>query len=232
MNRFLRAAAAALIVLMTSAPAGAAAQTGDPIAQSAETAITLSRKLTGTLPANSSGSFAFYKFFYPGDGKTVSINAHFRPDDPLVLQHAGLKIYDIRGKLLVNGGRQPKHYPNMSGDVQNANLQEAGIYVIQLENYHPDVKFDFEIGASTCRRSRTRPRRRPGRRHRPPVYPRQPRPRRLRSPACRRQCRPPRQPSASPRQRRPSRCHRPQRRRGRQTTPRPIGHSNSSRSRS
>src|SRR5262245_15457567 len=122
-----------------------AALAADPVATSPDQAISLSRKLTGHLDAGTGGHFAYYKFFYPADGSTATINAHFTPDDPVVLQNAGMKIYDPSGKALVNGGRQPKTYPNVSGNVIIDDKNRAGTFIVQLYNYDPNAAFDFEI---------------------------------------------------------------------------------------
>src|SRR5262245_48556310 len=122
-----------------------AALAADPVATSPDQAISLSRKLTGHLDAGTGGHFAFYKFTYAADGSTATINANLLPDDPVVLQNAGMKIYDPTGKEMVNGGRQPKTYPNISGNVIVDDRNRAGTYVIQPYNYDPNAAFDFEI---------------------------------------------------------------------------------------
>jgi hypothetical protein len=139
----LRAIGAGLVVASLLLPTAAFA--ADPVATNPQQAVSLSRKLTGHLDAGTGGHFAFYKFVYPADGSTATINAHFTPDDPVVLQNAGMKIYDPTGKELVDGGRQPKSYPNVSGNVIIDDRNRAGTYVVQLYNYDPGAAFDFEI---------------------------------------------------------------------------------------
>jgi hypothetical protein len=139
-----RAIGAGLIVASMLLPA-TAAFAADPVATNPQQAVSLSRKLTGHLDAGTGGHFAFYKFFYAADGSTATINAHFTPDDSTVLQNAGMKIYDPSGKEMVDGGRQPKTYPNVSGNVIVSDTNRAGIYVVQLYNYDANAAFDYEI---------------------------------------------------------------------------------------
>jgi len=139
-----RALGVGLIVASTLLPA-TAAFAADPVATDASQAISLSRKFTGHLDPGTGGHFAFYKFVYKADGSTATVNANFTPDDATVLQNAGLKIFDPSGAVLVDGGRQPKTYPNVSGNVIINDPNKAGIYTIQLFNYDPNAAFDFEI---------------------------------------------------------------------------------------
>jgi hypothetical protein len=140
----LRAIGVGLVVASTLLPA-TAAFAADPVATSSDQAISLSRKMSGHLDPGTGGHFAFYKFFYPGDGSTATVNANFTPDDSTVLTNAGMKIYDPTGKEMVTGGQQPKTYPNISGNVIVDDKNRAGTYVVQLYNYDPNAAFDYEI---------------------------------------------------------------------------------------
>ena len=215
----LRAVGAGLVVAST-VMSTTAAFAADPVATSPQQAISLSRKLTGHLDPGTGGHFAFYKFFYPADGSTATINVNFTPDDATVLQNAGLKIYDPAGAQLLDGGRQPKNYPNVSGNVIITDTNRAGVYIVQLYNYDPNAAFDYEIwgtGLAPQPDAGTPPRR-----------PRSPRPRSPRRRSPRRSC--PARPSPRPRPCRPGRP--PRRPRPRPTTPRRRTRSSSSPTRS
>lgn len=141
---FVRIAGAGL--LATSLMAAGAAAAADPQSATVEQAVALvDRPLTGRLEGNSGGSFAFYKFDYPGDGSTATVNVQITPDDPNVLRNAGIVIFAPNGRVLVRGGQQPRLSPNASGNVIFNDPNQRGSYVVQVFNYNPGTTIDFTI---------------------------------------------------------------------------------------
>jgi hypothetical protein len=142
-----RALAAALIAALALAATGASA--ADPTAQQTdqfEQAPTLDRPYAGHLPAGRNGHFAYYRFFYPADGSTATINVQMFPDDAIVLKNAGMKIFGPRAnKEYLTGGQQPGVRPNVSGNVISQDPNDRGVYTIQLYNYDWNVPIDFTI---------------------------------------------------------------------------------------
>ncbi|HZQ99311.1 MAG TPA: hypothetical protein VFC93_10905 [Chloroflexota bacterium] len=141
---FVRLAGAG--VLATSVLSSGIAFAADPQAASADQAVQLvDRPLSGHLDAGSGGHFAFYKFAYPADGSTATVNLMMTPDDPMVLQNAGLVILNPDGSTLVKGGQQPHLNPNVSGNVILNDPNRRGVYTVQVYNYNPTTPVDFTI---------------------------------------------------------------------------------------
>src|SRR5579884_2545442 len=86
------AAVLALVgALLGALPGPTVVQAADPMGPTADQAVQLvDRPLSGHLDANASGSFAFYKFWYPADGTTATVKVDIVPDDIFILQHAGI----------------------------------------------------------------------------------------------------------------------------------------------
>ena len=118
----------------------------DPIGRSGDKAVPLSGKLTGTLPADSGGSFAYYQFYYPAKGPAATVNLQILPDDPAILQNAGMVIYGPQaGREYFRGGQQPKLYPNVSGNIISSDSNDSGTYVVQVFSYNAGTPLTFEI---------------------------------------------------------------------------------------
>ncbi|HZQ99312.1 MAG TPA: hypothetical protein VFC93_10910 [Chloroflexota bacterium] len=122
------------------------AQAADPMGPSADQAVQLvDRPLAGHLDADQYGRFAFYKFWYPSDGSTATVNVQIKPDDVYTMQKAGMFIYNPEGTIVVNGGQQRGVVPNVSGNVIVNNPQKKGFYTVQVFNYNPQTAVDFTI---------------------------------------------------------------------------------------
>lgn len=118
----------------------------DPIGRTGDKAMALSGKLTGTLPADSGGSFAYYNFYYPAKGPAATVNLQILPDDPALLQNAGMVIYGPQaGREYFRGGQQPKLYPNVSGNIISSDPNDSGTYVVQVFSYNAGTPLTFEI---------------------------------------------------------------------------------------
>ena len=146
--RLRRFAGAVLIVasaLLTATEAMAAdTQTAVP-----GSAFTLDRPLSGHLEAGSVGHFAYYRFIYPADGTTATINLQVWPDDPAVLKNAGFNLYGPQSdRLQVQGGAQPGLNPNISGNLIQADPNAAGTYIVQVYNWDPGAAIDFTLSAT------------------------------------------------------------------------------------
>ena len=140
----LRGVGAAAVVVWALGPA-AGALAADPQAVAPEQAIRLDRPLSGHLNAGGGGRFAYYKFFYPADGTTVTLNLEVRPDDPAVLPNVGFHVYAPDGKLEVSGGDQTGLVPDVSGDVSTADPAEKGEHVVQVYDYDPGAAIDYTL---------------------------------------------------------------------------------------
>jgi hypothetical protein len=104
-----------------------------------------SAKLEGVL-APGGGDFRYYRFDYPGKGAVVSVNMQVSPDESLLLQNVGFRIYGPKEAVgpLFSGVRQGL-VPNVSRDVID---QEPGSYVVQLYNYDPIRPVPFQVWAT------------------------------------------------------------------------------------
>ena len=140
----LRGVGAAAVLASALGPA-AGALAADPQAVAPEQAIRLDRPLSGHLDGGGGGHFAYYKFFYPADGTTVTVNLEVRPDDPAVLPNVGFHVYAPDGKLEVSGGDQTGLVPDVSGDVSTADPAEKGEHVVQVYDYDPGAAIDFTL---------------------------------------------------------------------------------------
>ena len=138
--RSLRILAVAAVIAAALAPMSALA--ADPQASAPAQAIALDRQMTGSLAPN---GFAYYKFFYPGDGTVATVNMNVTPDDAHLLQNAGFNVYDPFGNLIVTGGAQPGLTPDISADVIDSDPAFKGDLVIQVYNYDPNRAFDYSI---------------------------------------------------------------------------------------
>src|SRR4051812_19021164 len=86
--------AAGLIAVGALGVGGAAA--AEPTAQQSDRfdqAPTLDQPYAGHLKAGRDGHFAYYRFYYPADGSTATVNVQMWPDDAIVLKNAGMKIF-------------------------------------------------------------------------------------------------------------------------------------------
>jgi hypothetical protein len=132
----------AVIAVLVAALAPASALAADPQASAPAQAIVLDRQMTGSVAPN---AFAYYKFFYPGDGTVATINMNVVPDDVHLLQSIGFNVYDPFGNLIVTGGAQPGLTPDISADVIDTDLAFKGDLVIQVYNYDLNRSFDYSI---------------------------------------------------------------------------------------
>jgi hypothetical protein len=99
--------------------------------------------MSGTLAANSGGSFAYYTFYLPANASTVAINLDVRPDDPNVLKNTGFNVYGPQpNKTYATSGTQTGLSPNVSGDL---NTIDAGWFVVQVYSYDPQTPVSFRI---------------------------------------------------------------------------------------
>jgi hypothetical protein len=90
-----------------------------------------------------SGQFAYYKFEYPGDESTLTIEMEIFPDQHNVLLNAGFNVYGPEsGALYLRGTPLHQHRPNVTGDFRGVH---AGTYIVQVYNYDPVLPIDFEI---------------------------------------------------------------------------------------
>ena len=138
--RSLRILAAAAVFVAALVPTSALA--ADPMANAPSQAIALEREMSGSLAPN---GFAYYKFFYPGDGTVATINMNLVPDDVHILANVGFNVYDPKGNWVVTSGDQPGMTPDFSANVIDADPQFKGDWVIQVFNYDPNRSFDFAI---------------------------------------------------------------------------------------
>jgi hypothetical protein len=128
----------------SAAPAGAVLR---PQADVPEDAIPLEpgELLVGYLPVGQpDGQFSYYKFEYPGDGATYTVDLNIHPDQHNLLLNAGFLVFgpDPARRLYAKGTPQHQHRPNVSADFRST---EAGTYTIQVYNYDPALPMEFEI---------------------------------------------------------------------------------------
>jgi hypothetical protein len=149
MTIFSKAASAPSGEAPPAAAAPASAVALKPQADRPQDALLLEagRMLKGHLAAGGPrGQFAYYKFEYPGDESTYTVDLHIFPDRYDLLQHAGFNLYGPDPtKLYGKGGPQHTHRPNVSGDFSSV---DPGIYTIQVYNYDPSIPIDFEISGT------------------------------------------------------------------------------------
>jgi hypothetical protein len=134
---------------LTLALGGSPAAAADPVAQQTDDfakAPLLDRTFAGHLDPGRDGHFAYYRFFYPADGSTATVNVQMFPDDTVVLRNAGMKVFGPKpNKEYLVGGQQPGARPNISGNIISQDPNDRGIYTVQLYNYDWNVAIDFTI---------------------------------------------------------------------------------------
>lgn len=132
--------------LLTLPLVGAARAADQPQTSIFEQAVPLVGRHHGHLAGTTGGNFAYYRFYYPGDGTTATVYAQITPDDPGVLQTAGIKVYGPRRNFeYVSGGQRQGQSPNIVGRLDGWDRWEAGVYTVQVYNYHPNAAIDFAI---------------------------------------------------------------------------------------
>lgn len=102
---------------------------------------TLVQSVSGSITGDSGGAFAYYSFFYPGDGSTVRLSATFWPADEWLNRGQGFNIY-------LDGRHIAQSRPDRD-DVARQTLQFssslAGTFVIQVYNYNAGVTTQFTL---------------------------------------------------------------------------------------
>jgi hypothetical protein len=89
------------------------------------------------------GTSALYGFQYPGNLDVFTFNLEVFPDDPVVLQNVGLKVFGPTvGKTYVTGGVQPKIVPNISGNLISP---DEGAYVVQVSNFDHNTPISYQL---------------------------------------------------------------------------------------
>lgn len=138
--RSLRSLAAGAVLVAALTPAAALA--ADPQSNSPAQAVTIDRQLSGVLAPN---GFAYYRFFYAGDGSVATINMNVNPDDAHILANIGFNIYDPAGNLVVTGGEQPGLTPDVSANVIKSDAAFKGDYLVQVYNYDLNRSFEYSL---------------------------------------------------------------------------------------
>jgi hypothetical protein len=128
------AAVAALLVVALAMATGTRAQTaaGPPATP-------------GTIQGHlgPGGQVANYPIYYPGDKSVYTINLQIYPDDPVLLQNAGFKVFGPQaGKVYVTGGAQHGLQPNVSGNLISV---DPGTYTIQVYDYDAHLPIDYTL---------------------------------------------------------------------------------------
>src|SRR5438067_2067339 len=136
----------AAVALIAAALVGTGVQAADDNS-TAEHATPFTGSASGAIPGGQGGHFAFYKFSYPGDQRTVTLNLTAKPNDFAILQYVGIKVYGPSGKEWVSAGALKDATPNATGDLATT---EPGEYTIQVYNYspNPDVVATFQLAAT------------------------------------------------------------------------------------
>jgi hypothetical protein len=121
-----------------------AGQTDDP-----NQALLLDKAYAGHLDPGRDGHFAYYRFYYPADGSTATVNVQIYPDDATVLANAGIKLFGPRQNhdYLTGTGQQIGRQPNVSVNVISTDTNDRGFYTVQLYNYNWTTPIDFTIEA-------------------------------------------------------------------------------------
>lgn len=102
---------------------------------------TLIQSLWGSLVGNRGGAFAYYTFYYPGDGSTVRLIATFWPADEWLNRGQGFNVYG-GGRLIAQS--QPER-DNISRQIAEFSSYLAGTFVIQVYNYNPGVTTTYTL---------------------------------------------------------------------------------------
>lgn len=101
---------------------------------------------SGALAGGQGGHFAYFKFQYPANA-TVTLTLWAGPNDPVVLEYAGYKVYGP------SAGREYLSVPASrdAGSTVSADLfsPDAGEYVVQVYNYapNPDATVTFTLSS-------------------------------------------------------------------------------------
>jgi hypothetical protein len=119
-----------------SAPAAAPAATATPAANDSNVS---GHSFKGQLKPN---DFQLFEFDYPGDESVYTVNAQIYPDDPALLDKAGIQVFQPNGTLQVKGGAQPKLQPNVSGNIIS---KVPGKYTVKVYNDNQNAAIDFEV---------------------------------------------------------------------------------------
>jgi hypothetical protein len=126
-----------LILLVTPFHARAAYDTPEEAAR-----LVNDTPISGLLPGNQAGSFAYFYIDYPGNDVPVTIRTTFRPADPAIRQGLGFNVYGPHGKI---GSSHFTPEPGVAEFV--GRRSEAARWLIQVYNYRrrPTVSYSVEV---------------------------------------------------------------------------------------
>jgi hypothetical protein len=126
-------------------PAAPASTTTSTTAASTATAIkVLTSSDTGSLAANSGGSFAEYTYNYAGNSQVIDLTLVVSNNDVIANNSAGINVYDQSGSLV--GTASPTSDPNTLS--VSLNQPGSATYLVQVFNYDPAVSFTYTLTAS------------------------------------------------------------------------------------
>jgi len=94
---------------------------------------------SGSVPGGKGGHFNYWNFQADAN-QSIRLNLTTTPNDPVILQYAGFKVYGPTGRLYLTAPavkvtNTTPPTPNATGLLQTI---EAGIYTVQVYNYAPD----------------------------------------------------------------------------------------------
>jgi hypothetical protein len=95
-----------------------------------------------SLWGNRAGSFAYYRFEYPGNGSVITIDLDAAPGDPVALQGVGFNVYGYNGYLIGSGTRDL--YIADRKTLEWAD-QNRGPWLVQVYNYLDGVSVAFHL---------------------------------------------------------------------------------------
>lgn len=101
----------------------------------------LIQSLSGSLVGNRGGAFAYYTFYYPGDGSTVRLSATFWPADEWLNRGQGFNVY-WDGRLIARSHPKRDDIARQTAEFSSA---LAGTFVIQVYNYNPGVTTHYTL---------------------------------------------------------------------------------------
>lgn len=99
----------------------------------------------GGLDGDTAGRFAWYTFT-KGTQPIVTVDMEIHPDDILVLQGSGFRVFGPNvSRDYARGGIQKGSVPNVSGNVIDG---EPGQYWVQVFNFNPGTHIGFALAVS------------------------------------------------------------------------------------
>jgi hypothetical protein len=141
----MRYATLLLAALLALAAWPAAAQ--QVVNDTPERAHLLTGPVSGRVPAAppnlGAGRMLFYRFDYPGDGSTVTLELEMRPGDIVTVDRAGARVYGPTGGKVYAESAGTGGHPSERATFSST---EAGSYTVQVFNYNVTaVEFDLRL---------------------------------------------------------------------------------------